>query len=247
VSDSNSQAQGSVPATSAAGYDHTAVDAAFDQRLAQRDLVRARLIAAIPWWYVPWGHLAATVGIGVAVFVIALLHIHDVTPKDLWVVPVTLLLANYFEYRVHKRLLHRRRFPFQILYDRHTPEHHVVYVESDMPIRSTREFKLVLIPAFGVFGIVLTTAPFAYAFGRFFGATVGWLFLVTAAFTLVSYEVLHLSYHLPPETWIGGSRIIGFLRRHHGRHHDPRLMQKWNFNVTVPFFDWVFGTIHKAP
>jgi hypothetical protein len=247
VSANDTQAQDQVPAPRKAGYDKQAVDAAFDQRLAQRDLIRARLMEAIPGWYVPWGHLAATVGIGVAVFVIALVHIHDVTPKDLVVVPVTLLLSNYFEYRVHKKLLHRRLFPFQILYDRHTPEHHVVYIESDMSIRSTREFKLVLLPAFGVFGIILTTAPFAYAFGRVFGDTVGWLFLVSAAFTLVSYEVLHLSYHLPPHTWIGGSRLIGVLRRHHARHHDPRLMQKWNFNVTVPFFDWVFGTIHKAP
>jgi sterol desaturase/sphingolipid hydroxylase (fatty acid hydroxylase superfamily) len=227
------------------GFSVSSVSAAFDRRLSKRDAVRAALVAAIPGWYVPWTHLASTVGIGVAVFVIALAHIHGLNRRDLAIVPITLILSNYFEYRVHKKLLHRRVFPFQILYDRHTPEHHVVYVESDMPIRSTREFKLVLLPAFGVFGIVLTTAPFAFLVAKSFGANVGWLFLVTAAFTLVAYEVLHLSYHLPPSSRIGGSRLIGVLRRHHARHHDPALMQKWNFNVTVPFFDWVFGTIHK--
>ncbi len=38
-------------------------------------------------------------------------------------------------------------------------------------------------------------------------------------------------------------RIIRALRTHHARHHDPRLMQRWNFNVTVPLFDAVMGTI----
>ena len=201
---------------------------------------------AIPWWYVPWGHLVATVGIGVAVLGIAATHIHGLLPEQLVIVPLTLILSNFFEYRAHKKLLHRRTWPLRILYDRHTPEHHVVYVEGDMAIQSTREFRLVLIPAAGVLAIVATTAPFALVLGRFVSANVGWLFLVTAAFTMVSYEVLHLSYHLSPKGLIGGSRVVSALRRHHARHHDPRLMQKWNFNVTVPLFDWVFGTIHRA-
>ena len=144
-------------------------------------------------------------------------------------------------------LLHRRLWPFQVLYDRHTPEHHIVFIEDDMALRGTREFRLVLLPAFGVFGIILTTAPFAFACSMIFGATAGWLFLVTASCMLVSYELLHLSYHLSPDSFIGGSRLISALRRHHARHHNPALMQKWNFNVTLPLFDWVFGTIHRRP
>jgi hypothetical protein len=229
-----------------AGFDRAAVDAAFDRTLARREEVRAGLMAAIPRWYVPWGHLATTVGIGLVVLVVAATQIHDVRASELAIVPVTLLFSNYFEWRVHKRLLHRRLWPLQELYDRHTPAHHVVFVETDMAIRSTREFRLVLLPAVGVLGIILTTAPFAFVCGRYFSPNVGWLFLVAAAFTLVAYEVLHLSYHLSPDGPIGGSRLVSALRRHHARHHDPRLMQRWNFNVTVPFFDWIFGTIHRG-
>ncbi len=221
------------------------VAAAFDRALAKRDEVRARLMEQIPRWYLPWGHLAATVGIGLVVLVLALTQIHDVRPVDFLVVPVTLILANYFEYRVHKKLLHRRIWPLQLLYDRHTPEHHVVFIEADMAIRSLREFRLVLLPALGVLGIVLVTAPFAFACARLLGANAGWLFLVSSASALVSYELLHLSYHLSPDSVIGGNPVISMLRRHHARHHHPPLMQKWNFNVTVPLFDWVFGTIHR--
>jgi hypothetical protein len=218
---------------------------AFERSLARRDEVRARLMNAIPWWYVPWGHLAATVGIGLVVLWVAATHVHGLHLAELLVVPATMLTSNLSEWHAHKKLLHRRSWPLRILYDRHTPEHHVVYVENDMAIRSFREFRLVLIPAAGVLTIVVTTAPFAIILARVFSANVGWLFLVTSAFMMVSYELLHLSYHLSPKGIIGGSWLISTLRRHHARHHDPRLMQRWNFNVTVPLFDWVFGTIHK--
>ena len=183
------------------------------------------MLAAVPSWYRPLGHLFTTVGVGL----------------------VVLVLSNYFEWRVHKKLLHQRWFrPLSVLYDRHTPEHHVVFVESDMAIRSMTEFRLVLLPAIGIVGIVVATAPFAVLFATLFGGNVGWLFLSTAAMALVSYEVLHLTYHLSPKSWIGGSRLISFLRRHHARHHNPRYMQKWNFNVTLPLFDWVFRTTHRG-
>jgi len=62
---------------------------------------------------------------------------------------------------------------------------------------------------------------------------------------VVAYEWLHLAYHVPADSPIGRSRLIGWLRRHHAMHHTPELMQRWNFNVTVPLADWVLGTIYR--
>ena len=64
---------------------------------------------------------------------------------------------------------------------------------------------------------------------------------------VVSYEWLHLSYHLPPESFIGRLWLVRVLKKHHATHHDPQLMQKWNFNVTIPLWDLVRGTIYRAP
>jgi hypothetical protein len=217
-----------------------------ERTAAARERVRARKLAKTARWYSPWGHLVATTSIGLAVLVLAARNLHAVRPAELLVVPVTMALANLLEWRAHKYLLHRRTWPLELLYDRHTPEHHAIYMTDDMAIRSTSEFRLVLIPAVGVAAIVVATAPFAIFFGKVWCANAGWLFLVTASLMLVSYEVLHLSYHLPPESFVGRLSLVQVLRRHHARHHDPRLMQKWNFNVTVPFFDWVFGTIYKG-
>jgi len=216
---------------------------------ARRERVRAEVTASIPWWYSPWGHLAATTGIGVAVLAIAtvqLARLASLRATDLLVVPAVLFFSNFFEWLVHQHVLHRRRWPWQVIYDKHTPMHHMMYVEDDMALRSTKEFRLVLIPAAGVLGIVLTAAPVAAFVGHLWSASAGWLFLVTSSLYMVTYEVLHLCYHAPRESFIGRRRILAVLRAHHARHHDPRLMQRWNFNVTLPFFDWVMGTTAPA-
>jgi hypothetical protein len=210
---------------------------------ARRERVRAETMAAIPRWYSPVGHLLATTGIGLTVLVVALTRVHDVRALEWLVVPLTFVLANAFEWRVHKGVLHRRFWPFEIIYDRHTPMHHVVYVEDDMVVRSRREWRMVLMPAAGVLGAVLVTAPFAVGLSLLVSANAGWLLLVTASLYMVTYELSHLSYHLPEESFIGRLALVRVLREHHARHHDPRLMQRYNFNVTIPLFDWIHGTI----
>ena len=99
-----------------------------------------------------------------------------------------------------------------------------------------------LIPAVGVLGIIATSLPGAALAGWLFGANVGWLFLLTSGAYVTSYELTHLAYHLPAHSFIGRRAFVRAMREHHARHHDPRLMQKWNFNVTLPLADWIFRT-----
>jgi hypothetical protein len=214
------------------------------ETMAERSArVRAQTLGKIPSWYNPWVHLAGTTGVGIAVLAVGIYFVHGVRPTEWLVVPAVFLLANLFEWRAHKHILHRRRWPLEVIYDRHTPIHHMVYTEHDMSIRGARELRLVLIPAAGVAGVVVTLAPLAYLVGRLLTPNAGFLMLVTAGLYMVTYELTHMSYHLPPDSFIGRMWLIRVLRKHHARHHDPRLMQKWNFNVTVPLFDWILGTI----
>jgi hypothetical protein len=216
-----------------------------ERTAAARDRARAKLMARIPSWYNPWAHLAATTGIGLVTLIVSAYHLHGIRPLELLVIPAVFVMANGFEWRAHKYVLHRRLWPVGIIYQRHTPEHHAVYMTNDMQMRSTREFRLVLMPAIGILAIVVATTPFAFLVRLVFGENCGWIFLVSASTYMVLYEVSHLSYHLPEESWVGRRKIIRILRDHHARHHDPRLMHKWNFNVTIPFFDWLYGTIAK--
>jgi hypothetical protein len=207
-----------------------------------REATRARLLAATPRAYVPWLHLLATTGVAATLLGLGAVYVRDATWLEWAVVPAVLLFSNAFEWRVHKDVLHRRRWPWEALYEQHTPMHHKVYHHDAMAVRDWRELRLVLIPAVGVAGIVVALAPLAFGLGLLWSPNAGWLALVSAGTYMVSYELLHLAYHLPERHPVARLGVVRWLSRHHARHHDPRLMQRWNFNVTVPLFDWLLGT-----
>lgn len=206
---------------------------------------RAATLAALPRWYSPLRHIACTVGIGAVALTVALLMLKDVRSWQYLAVPGTIVFANFFEWWAHKHVLHRKRLLFAVLYEKHTPFHHRLYRRESMAIRHWRELAFVLMPAAGVLGIVIMASPIAIAVGSLFGSNVGWLTMLTQALYMVMYELTHLSYHLPAGHVIRRLWIIRWLATHHARHHDPELMQRWNFNVTLPLADWILGT--RAP
>ena len=210
------------------------------------DEPRAEMLAAIPAWYWPWGHLAGTTGVGVAGVVLAVTHLEAPRVADFSVIPATFVFANLVEWFVHRYFMHERRRPLAVLYDRHTPEHHRVYRYESMAIRSVREFRLVLIPAAGVLGIVLLAAPVARVTALAWGANAGWLFLLSSAVYVVGYELSHLAYHLPETFPAYRLPVLRTLREHHARHHLPSLMRRANFNVTIPLADLLFGTLASS-
>jgi hypothetical protein len=207
------------------------------------EALRQRMLAGIPRWYSPYGHLAGTIGVGVGTLALALAKISNVRALELLTIPAAFVFANLVEWWAHKHVMHRRRRFMPVLYDRHTPEHHRVYRYEDMAIRSARELRLVLIPAMGVLGIVLLSAPAALLAALLVNANVGWLFLMSSALYVVGYELTHLCYHLPENSLVYRIPLVRALREHHARHHMPSLMQNFNFNVTVPLGDLLFGTI----
>jgi hypothetical protein len=223
--------------------DAAAIDERFFRDSTSREQFRAQMLSKLPGWYSPWAHLAATIGSGLAMLALAIFMIEDLRAIELLIVPFVFVVSNVTEWHAHKNLLHRRFRPMAVLYDRHTPEHHRVYRYGDMEIRSWNELRLVLIPAMGVVGIIAGAAPGAALAGWLFGSNVAWLFLLTTSLYVVSYEVTHLTYHLPQDSFVGRLSFVRVMREHHARHHDPRLMQRYNFNVNVPLADWVFGTM----
>jgi hypothetical protein len=213
------------------------------QPLARREALRAALVARIPWWYSPWGHLAFPSLVGLGLIAAAILLLDQPSALELLTVPVVLVLVNLNEWHIHRNILHRRSWPLEVLFWRHTPEHHVVFVRDDMAMRSTREFRLVLIPFYGILAIFVTTLPITAALWVVVSPNVARLWVASTMGYVVAYEWLHLAYHLPATNPIGRSRLVALLRRHHAVHHTPELMQRWNFNVTMPLADWLLGTI----
>jgi hypothetical protein len=205
---------------------------------------REKALAELSPRYNHWVHLAIPSLTACAVVAVCLAFVRHLNLLDLIAVPITFVLLNAGEWRIHRDLLHRRIKPFQLLYDRHTPVHHVIYTTDDMSLKSRREFYLVLMPPFAIIGAFLAAAPAPAALWLLGFHNVALLTAATMMFYMVSYEWLHLSYHLPPDSFVGRMKIIRLLRRHHAMHHNPELMQRWNFNVSLPLWDWVRRTVY---
>ncbi len=216
------------------------------QPLPRRDAVRAELIARIPSWYRPWAHLAVPSVVGLTAIVVSISLLKNMTLLEWLFVPLVFVAVNFNEWHIHRNILHRLSWPLETLFWRHTPEHHVIFIRDDMAMRSSKEFRLVLIPAYGIVAIFFTTLPITAALWFFASHNLALLWVATTMGYTVAYEWLHLSYHLPAGHPVGRSAVIRWLRQNHAAHHTPELMQRWNFNVTIPFADWVLGTIHPS-
>lgn len=217
------------------------------QHWAERtEAIRSRETAAIPHWYNPWVHLGFTLSACSVTAISALAGLENVTTWE-WFTPLWVFLgANAFEWHIHRNGLHRKTRLLYRLYERHTPMHHSVYTHGDMVLRSAREMKLVLLPGFGIAGIIALIVPIALGLSRLVSANAGRFFLATACLYVLFYEVSHLLYHVDPDSRLGRLPGLAYLRRHHTIHHDPRLMQRWNFNVTIPLFDKILKTSSQS-
>jgi len=210
---------------------------------AARDKVRASIVAQIPPRYSPTFHFVFPGLLGLSVLVAALLRIEALRPIELLTVPVTLFLGFGFEWRAHKDILHRRRPLLGVIYERHELCHHVIYTDRDMAMKSPREMWLILMPPYAIVLVFLTLVlPLGIGLTYALGTNVAMLAVATSMVFFLSYEWLHLAYHLPPEHPLSRVDVIARLREFHRRHHEPRLMKRWNFNVTVPLFDWLHRT-----
>ncbi len=194
-------------------------------------------------WYSPICHLMGPTIFGLSLCCIGALLLEDALWWEWMTVPAIWVFSNFIEWHAHRDLLHTRSQRIPILYEGHTLNHHMVFASHDMAVRERGEWREVLLPPLAVVMLVGLLVP-VFAVLWFAGLpNVACFYMMTGTLYVLSYEWLHLSYHLHPESWIGRRGFIRFLRRHHSVHHDPSLMQRWNMNVTVPLWDWVRGTI----
>ncbi len=83
--------------------------------------------------------------------------------------------------------------------------HHKIYQYDSMAMRSTKEFRLVLIPAWGWRRSSRSPRP-SLRGGGLLTANCGWLVLAESGVYVMLYELSHLAYHLPEDSFIGRSR-----------------------------------------
>ena len=126
-------------------------------------MFREKIRSSISPHYSAAFHVAAPAVVGISLIVLALANLHHVRWWELIFPPFIYVLSNAVEHRAHRLALHRRTPGLTVLYDRHTPIHHRIFVAKDMAIRDSREAALVLLPWFGIVAIFALTTPFTIA------------------------------------------------------------------------------------
>lgn len=202
----------------------------------------------VPAHYRGWLHLVFTFGVGSVALASCVLQLDRVQPLEWLAIPFTAVYANLAEYWGHRGPMHHLTRGLGLIFERHTRQHHRFFSADLMPIDGLRDLRAVLFPPILMtFFIAAFAAPAALLVTALTSANAGWLFAATSLAYFLNYEFLHLAYHLPPEHPVARLPLVGRLKRLHQAHHDPRLMTRFNFNITYPLGDWLFGTLYRPP
>lgn len=192
-------------------------------------------------------HFSFTNLMSLAVIAFSISKLHAITGIQWLTVPLTFLYANWVEYTGHKGPMHHPTRFLSILFQRHTLEHHQFFTHDAMAYESTRDYKMVLFPPVMIlFFIGLHAVPVGAVLYYLFSPNVAFLFASTSIGYFLTYEWLHFSYHLREDSRIGRFPFMKRLRRLHTQHHNPALMSDYNFNITFPICDALFGTRYRG-
>lgn len=181
-----------------------------------------------------------------AVIGLSLAQVQAPQPWELATAPLWFLVANLAEYLGHRGPMHHRRPGLSRVFERHTQQHHRFYTEDAMSGDGHRDYYITLFPpvllGFFLGGI---GAPLAALLFLVATPNAAWLFLAVVAGYFMTYEWMHLTWHAPPDSALGRLPGVSWLRRHHAAHHDPKGMLRYNFNISFPIFDLLFGTVWR--
>jgi hypothetical protein len=159
---------------------------------------------------------------------------------------IATVYASFFEWALHRYLMHRPFGGLTYPFKRHTLVHHHVF-KADHTYHLIHEKDKHTIPMAwwnGPLLICVGLLPFALAalllnmWGILVGASLACCLYYGA------YEYLHWCMHLPRKRYVERSGIFFRLNGHHLLHH--RYMRK-NFNVVLPVADLCFGTLLVRP
>jgi hypothetical protein len=181
----------------------------------------------------------------IVLIAICIYLVSEPTWKELLIIPIGFLYINFVEYIGHKGPMHHRNKKLDKVFIRHTLQHHQFFTKENFSFDSSKDVKAVLFPpVLLLFFFVGFTLPAGFLFYFFWSKNAALLFVATIFAYYLNYEWLHFAYHLPDSHFISKMPFLKTLRKLHHAHHDTRLMTKYNFNITYPIFDILFGTYY---
>ena len=153
-----------------------------------------------------------------------------------------IIFASFFEWLLHKYVMHRPLLNFRYAFQAHAAVHHRIFkADQTYHLRNKKDTETIPMAWWnGPVLVALCVVPFAliaWWIGEW-GVAVGGLVALGGYYGV--YEYLHWCMHLPKERRIEKPWFFRKLNGHHLLHH--RYMHK-NFNVVFPLADVCLGTL----
>lgn len=200
----------------------------------------------VPAWYRGELHVVWTAAWVLGPMGYCISQLRRPSPLELLTVPLMLVFGSFFVWAFHKHVLHRPVPGLRAAYKIHTLQHHRFYTFDHNEPDSARDFFITLFPLGFAPGLAFTSFLLGHFVLSAISSNVGLLFTTMSVAYFGLYELVHFASHLPASSPVLRLPFLAKLRAHHRLHHDPRLMGTKNFNVVLPLFDALFGTLERS-
>ncbi|MCV6595949.1 MAG: hypothetical protein OIF40_02525 [Mangrovicoccus sp.] len=153
---------------------------------------------------------------------------------------------------MHRWAGHKKTKLMKFVHQRHTGDHHTFYDEAHTEYEMLKDWRVVLFSLQLILSaVVFIFAPAGMIAYLILGKDAGLVAAATVMGSYLAYEIFHFSYHLkegsPLERMfrlVPGWRAVRHLPI---LHHNRDVMHDVNFNVTLPIFDVLLGTLYWRP
>ena len=216
-----------------------------DTRMGERQRrYRSTYRERVAGWYNGWLHVVVIYVVGFTAIYVYLSNVTNVQWWELLVVPIVFLADNYFEWALHRHVMHRpSNVPLlRAIYNRHTLQHHQFFTDEEMRFADQADFRVTFFPPYALVGFTLGAIPIAIVAGLLISPNVAWLGIATTTGFYLTYEFMHFCCHIEDNWLVRNLPLVNTIRRHHAAHHNQGLMMERNMNVTFPIMDYFFGT-----
>ncbi len=151
------------------------------------------------------------------------------------------VFTSFFEWVLHKHVMHKPVGRFRYPYEAHAVVHHHIFKADETYHLQKEEDKHTIRMAIWNILVLLPIASAPWLLVSYFVGDYSIVVKVAIVILLYyfAYEYVHWCMHLPKKRKLEMLWIFRFLNTHHLLHH--RYMQT-NFNVVLPIADIILGT-----
>ena len=152
----------------------------------------------------------------------------------------TFVYGSFFEWALHRFVMHRRQKVVPYPFDLHALVHHKLFGPGDtFHANSDEMLGHVTFAPRDYLILLLVNAPVFLAVEWVAGVPLALGASLAVLAYLGTFDTLHWMFHVPQGRVIERSWIFRWLKSHHRLHH---RYHNRNLNVVVPLADWVLRT-----